>query len=153
MTLLVVAASIIAAGTPFPCTPTRVWDGDGPIWCAEGPKIRLSGIATREVEMRGGRIVDAGCQPSHPCPTVDGVMARDALVRLVGTPVGTARTGHVLVRGITLECVSGGSGRGERTVASCSGPIGDLSCAMVAGGYALRWQAYWGRRSCLRTRD
>lgn len=41
--LLLVAASVVAAGQSFDCTPTRVWDGDGPIWCAEGPRIRLSG--------------------------------------------------------------------------------------------------------------
>jgi len=141
MILFGVAASIVTVGASFSCTPIRVWDGDGPIWCAEGPKIRLSGIATREVQLRGGRIVDAGCHPSHPCPTVDGVVARDALVKLVGTPIGTARTGHIMVRGPTLRCVSAGSGKGYRTAASCSGRSGDLSCAMVASGHALRWQS------------
>lgn len=153
MVLLTITASIAAAGASFTCTPTRVWDGDGPIWCAEGPKIRLQGIAAREVKLRGDRMIDAGCRRDHPCPTVDGVIARDALVRLVGTPVGHARTGHVLVRGATLRCVSDGFGRGERTAASCSGPNGDLSCAMVAAGYALRWQSYWGNTMCPATVD
>ena len=43
-------ASIVPAGQSFNCTPTAVWDGDGPIWCAEGPHIRLSGIAAREMD-------------------------------------------------------------------------------------------------------
>lgn len=137
MIIVAITASIVAAGASFPCTPTHVWDGDGPIWCAEGYKIRLQGIATREVELHDGRIVDAGCRSDHPCPTVNGVIARDALVRLVGTPIGRARTGHVLVRGTTLRCVSAGSGKGDRTAASCSGPNGDLSCTMVAGGPPL----------------
>ncbi len=31
---LLILASIVAAGTDFACTPVRVWDGDGPVWCA-----------------------------------------------------------------------------------------------------------------------
>jgi len=54
------AAATAPAGETFTCTPTRVWDGDGPIWCAEGPRIRLSGIAAREM--------DGTCRPNHPCP-------------------------------------------------------------------------------------
>ena len=42
---LLLAATIVPAGQSFNCTPTAVWDGDGPIWSAEGPHIRLSGIA------------------------------------------------------------------------------------------------------------
>ena len=40
-------AQVIAAGVAFTCTPVAVWDGDGPIWCMEGPKIRIAGIAAR----------------------------------------------------------------------------------------------------------
>lgn len=86
--MLFLIQAVVAAGTSFTCTPTRVWDGDGPIWCAEGPKIRLAAIATREVELRSGRVVDAGCNNGHPCPSTDGVVARDALVRLIGRSTG-----------------------------------------------------------------
>lgn len=41
---------IIAAGLAFSCTPVAVYDGDGPIWCAEGPRIRLTAIAAREMD-------------------------------------------------------------------------------------------------------
>ena len=41
--LLLLAVSVIPTGEEFTCTPTRVWDGDGPIWCAEGPRVRLAG--------------------------------------------------------------------------------------------------------------
>ena len=44
MTWLLALAPIIASGTSFACTPVRVWDGDGPVWCAEGPKLRIAGI-------------------------------------------------------------------------------------------------------------
>lgn len=141
MSLLTVLAAIAAQGTTFTCTPTRIWDGDGPIWCAEGPKIRLAGIAAREI--------DETCRRGHPCPTARGVDARDHLVRLLGGARGTARTGHVLVRGPALQCQSEGSGKGERTAAWCRTTGGaDLSCAMVAGGYALRWATYDHRGRC-----
>jgi endonuclease YncB( thermonuclease family) len=130
--MILALTAIIAAGTSFSCTPVRVWDGDGPIWCAEGPKIRLAGIAAREI--------DESCRPGHPCPKASGRAARDALVRLIGSRRGVSRQGHVIVSGKPLRCTSYGSGKGERTAASCVTAAGiDLSCAMVRGGYALRW--------------
>jgi endonuclease YncB( thermonuclease family) len=141
--MLVAAASIVAAGATFTCTPTRVWDGDGPIWCAEGPKIRLAGIAAREI--------DGTCRPHHPCPKAAGAAARDALVKLIGAPVGRSAEGHVLVRSKPLSCRSEGSGKGSRTAAWCSNAAGqDLSCVMVKGGYALRWPQYDPRRRLCR---
>lgn len=64
----------------FPCTVTKVHDGDGPIWCAEGPKLRLTAIAAREM--------DETCSPGHPCPSVSGAEAQRELESLA--------TGHVL---------------------------------------------------------
>ncbi len=137
--MLFAFAAIVAAGSSFTCTPVRVWDGDGPIWCAEGPKIRLAGIAAREI--------DGSCKPGHPCPRASGTVARDALVRLVGTATGRSREGHVLVRGKPLRCVSHGSGKGARTAATCLTAGGvDIGCAMVSGGFAVRWAQYERRR-------
>lgn len=130
------AAQIMAAGQTFTCTPVAVWDGDGPIWCAEGPKIRLAGIAAREI---GGT-----CRKGHPCPRASGVAARDHLVKLVGRKIGVAKTGHIHVRGPALSCRSQGSAGGSRTAAWCSNAhVGDLSRAMVRDGFALRWDRYW----------
>ena len=43
--LLVASAPVIApAGQSFSCKPTAVYDSEGPIWCREGPKIRLAGL-------------------------------------------------------------------------------------------------------------
>ncbi len=141
--VLLIAASIVATGASFTCTPVRVWDGDGPIWCAEGPKIRLAGIAVREN--------DGSCKPSHPCPHASGEAARDALVKLIGKPVGRSREGHVLVSAKRLTCVSHGSGKGERTAARCRTVGGtDLGCALVRAGYALRWAQYDRRRELCR---
>ncbi|NBW76046.1 MAG: hypothetical protein EBR34_09620 [Sphingomonadaceae bacterium] len=139
--LLFMAAAIVPAGQSFECTPLRVWDGDGPIWCAEGPHVRLSGIAAREM--------NDTCNANQPCPDASAIEARDTLVRLVGLPIGTSPDGHVLVKGPTLNCQSVGGAGGSRTAAWCVSPsVGDLSCAMVQTGTVLRWDRYWRDHSC-----
>src|SRR3546814_9623729 len=57
--------SIVAAELIFLCTPTLVADGDGPVWCAEGPRIRIAGIAAREL--------DGTCRRGHPCPRAEPI--------------------------------------------------------------------------------
>lgn len=141
ITALFVAAAVVPAGQSFQCTPIRVWDGDGPIWCTEGPRVRLSGVAAKEL--------DGSCKSGHPCPKPDPVQSRDALVALIGKPVGFAREGHVLVRGPTMTCRSDGGAGGDRTAAFCVSPkSGDVSCNMIAGGWAAKWQRYWRRHRC-----
>lgn len=139
--LLFIAAAVVAHGETFECTPTHVWDGDGPVWCAEGPRIRLSGIAAREM--------DGTCRSNQPCPDASAETSRDALVSLVGEPIGRSPHGHILVRGPRMTCISTGSAGGDRTGAWCVSPRGgDLSCAMVRSGYALRWKRYWQGHRC-----
>lgn len=140
---ILTAANVVAIpiGQGFACTPTQIWDGDGPVWCAEGPRIRLAGIAAREI--------DGSCRPGHPCPDADPAASRDALVRLVGRPVGIGPNGHVLVAGPTMRCVSTGSAGGDRTGAWCTSPkSGDISCAMVRGRWAARWLRHWRGHVC-----
>ena len=135
------AAPIIAAGQSFTCTPTAVWDGDGPIWCAEGPKIRIAGVAAREI--------DESCRAGQPCPAVSGIEARDRLVSLLGGPRGKLSTGHIKVRAVAMACLSDGNGKGERTAAWCRSPdFGDLSCAVVQAGGAIKWARYWRNHRC-----
>lgn len=139
--LVILAASIVAAGQTFTCTPTHVWDGDGPVWCAEGPHLRIAGIAAREM--------DGTCRSNQPCPTASAVEARDALVGLLGGPRGTIPTGHVVVRAPRLTCRSEGAAGGSRTAAWCRLPSGaDLSCAMIRTGTVLRWDRYWKGPAC-----
>ena len=141
--ILTILASVLVvpAGQTFECTPTHVWDGDGPVWCAEGPRVRISGVAAREA--------DGSCRPGHPCPDADPQDARDYLVRLVGRPIGKSPHGHILVEGPTMTCVSTGSAGGSRTGAWCASPLsGDLSCALVASGLVARWERYWGNHRC-----
>lgn len=135
-----VSFSMIAAvadGQNFTCTPTRVWDADGPIWCAEGPRVRLHGIAAREM--------DGTCRPGHPCPDMGPIEARNILVRLL-QPVrtGTASTGHVTLAGAPpLSCVSYGNAKGTRTAARCRTKAGDdLSCKLIKAKAAAQWWRY-----------
>lgn len=133
--------NIVNKGEAFTCTPVKVWDGDGPIQCAEGPKVRLAGIAAREM--------DGSCSPGHPCPEASAEEARDTLAGLLGRTTGTASTGHLLIEGPTLECTSEGSAKGSRTAAWCESPdAGDLSCAMVASDKAEKWDLYWRDDAC-----
>lgn len=139
--LLMIAVSVVTADQDFTCTPKRIWDGDGPIWCEEGPRIRLAGIAAREI--------DDNCRSNQPCPTASGAEARDALVKLIGAPTGRSVEGHVLVTSPAMRCVSEGNGVGVRTAAWCVSPLsGDVSCAMVKGGWALIWERHWRGHSC-----
>ena len=139
--LALLAASIVASGQTFTCTPTHVWDGDGPVWCAEGPHLRIAGVAAREM--------DGTCRTNQPCPAATALEARDALVRLMGGAKGTISTGHVVVRGPQLTCRSEGSAGGNRTAAWCRLPSGaDLSCAMIKTGTVLRWDRYWKGPAC-----
>lgn len=132
---------MIVAAAAFICTPIRVWDGDGPIWCAEGPKVRLAAIAAREI--------DGSCRRGQPCPPATGIAARDRLVRMLGGARGRSREGHVLVAGPPLTCRRVAYDDYGRTVAWCSAPrIGDLSCALVTARVAVRWPRYGGQEVC-----
>ncbi len=141
MILALLAASIVASGQTFTCTPTHIWDGDGPVWCAEGPHLRIAGIAAREM--------DGTCRTNQPCPAASAIEARDALIQLMGGARGTISTGHVVVRGPRLTCRSEGGAGGNRTAAWCRLPSGaDLSCAMIKTGTVLRWDRYWKGPAC-----
>jgi endonuclease YncB( thermonuclease family) len=134
-------AQVVPAGQTFQCTPTAVWDGDGPVFCAEGPKVRIAGVAAREM--------DGTCRPNQPCPAIDAIDARDRLVRILGGPRGRTSDGHIIVRSATMTCRSDGSAGGSRTAAFCTSPVfGDLSCAAVRAGGAIQWPRYWREHRC-----
>lgn len=135
------SAEVVPAGSSFTCTPTAVWDGDGPIWCEEGPKLRIAGVAAREL--------DGTCNTNQPCPAVGAIAARDRLVELLGGARGTLPQGHIKVRSEPMQCISDGSAGGTRTAAWCTSPVfGDLSCAVVRHGGAMRWPRYWREHRC-----
>lgn len=111
----------------FRCTVTGVHDGDGPIYCAEGEKIRLTAVAAKEL--------DDTCSPGHPCPSASGADAKAALTELVAD--------HV------LTCERTGTSY-SRVTAWCWRSDGvEVNCAMVESGKALPWRK-WDpdRRMC-----
>jgi endonuclease YncB( thermonuclease family) len=117
-----------APAATFTCTVTKVHDGDGPIWCAEGPKVRLTAIAAREL--------DGKCSAGHPCPSASGQQAHQALWRLA--------------RGQKLTCEATGTSY-SRVTAWCWRPDGvELNCAMVKSGTVLRWEKFDRRRRMCR---
>lgn len=141
MILLTLAAAVIPTGQTFTCTPTAVYDGDGPIWCAEGPRIRIAGIAAREM--------DGTCKSNHPCPDATAEAAKVALANILGGRRDTLRTGHYVVRAKPMACRSTGSAGGDRTGAYCTLADGrDLSCEMIKSGTVRLWQRYWRGRRC-----
>jgi hypothetical protein len=118
------AVPIVPASETFQCIPVAVYDGDGPVWCAEGPRIRIAGVAAREM--------DGTCRANQPGAAVDAIDARDRLVRLLERSRGSLAEGHVIVRSATMSCRSEGSAGGSRTAAWCKSPaFRDLSCAVV----------------------
>ncbi len=121
------ARSQAARPTTFTCTVTKVHDGDGPIWCAEGPKVRLTAISAREL--------DGTCSPGHPCPSASAQQAQQVLWRLA--------------RGQKLTCEATGTSY-SRVTAWCWRPDGvELNCAMVKSGTVLRWEKFdRQRRMC-----
>ncbi|PEQ10319.1 hypothetical protein B2G71_22945 [Novosphingobium sp. PC22D] len=121
----------LAAGIVFMCTPIAVYDGDGPVICRSGEKIRIEGIAAREM--------DGSCRAGQPCPRASAEAARDALVNILGGARGRWKTGHIVVRFPAMQCLSYGPSY-QRTVASCTLPDGrDLGSAMLATGTVLPW--------------
>jgi endonuclease YncB( thermonuclease family) len=139
--MMLASVQIVAAGLTFTCTPIAVWDGDGPIWCAEGPRVRIAGVAAHEM--------DGTCKANQPCPAVGAVDARNRLVALFGGPQGTLPNGHIRVRAAPMACHSEGSAGGARTAAWCrSTAFGDLSCAVVRVGAAVKWVRYWRGHQC-----
>lgn len=114
MAIMLYFAAAVAG--PFTCTPVAVHDGEWPVWCREGPQVRLAGIVAREI--------DETCRRGHPCPAASDRTVRDMLVRLLGGARGRDTHGHVLVAGPRLRCVGFGSAKGRRTAARCRMPNG-----------------------------
>lgn len=123
----------------FNCNAISVWDGDGPVTCADGRKVRLAGVNAREI--------DGSCRKGHPCPDPSGIASRGALVALLGGSKGVTPDGHIRVEA-RLRCEVTGFSYG-RVTAFCRNARGiDLSCALVANGHAAIWQRHWGKHRC-----
>ena len=67
--LTAIAAHVAVAGSTFNYAPTAVWDGDGPIWCAEGPMIRIAQVEVRKFD--GRRRSSHSYLAQRPVPGLD----------------------------------------------------------------------------------
>jgi endonuclease YncB( thermonuclease family) len=115
-----VEAPMPQPGTIFICKVTGVHDGDGPIYCESGVKVRLTAIAAREL--------DGTCTMDHPCPIATAEAATVALQKLV--------------EGQTLRCQATNKTY-NRIAAWCWRPDGkEVNCEMVRSGTALHWVKY-----------
>ena len=109
-----------AQGETFRCKVTGVHDGDGPIYCAEGMKIRLTAVAAREL--------DGSCSPGHPCPSASAEAATEELKRLA--------------IGQTLACEATGTSYGRVTAWCWRADGREINCAMVRSGKAEYWRKF-----------
>lgn len=114
------ASAQAARADTFSCRVTGVHDGDGPIYCASGEKVRLTAVAAREI--------NGTCSPGHPCPKASAQEAKAELNRLT--------------RGQTLQCEKTGNSYG-RVTAWCWREDGvEVNCAMIESGRAAYWKKY-----------
>lgn len=98
----------------FACISPRVLDGDT-IDCGV-TRVRLQGIDAPELP--------GHCRPGRNCTPGDPYASTENLRRLVS--------------GKTLQCRKTDTDGYGRTVARCKADDVDVSCAQIAGGYAVR---------------
>ena len=111
----------------FLCTVTGVYDGDT-LTCADKTRVRLSAI-------------DA--------PEIRGCRGRKGRVCVPGDAQASKRALSAMVLGKQLRCEKVGVSY-NRSVAFCSAPgVGDLSCAMMRGGWA-QYQPKYDKQGRLR---
>lgn len=128
LTAAIFAAAQVTTGQSFTCDVIRVHDGDGPLTCANGVKIRIAAVQSPDFES------------AEPCRTgkanyvCDNRRARAA-----------QRVTEGLVLGKRLTCTAVDKSW-NRVVARCWLPDGrSLTCAVIARGGGRRWDAYWRR--------
>jgi endonuclease YncB( thermonuclease family) len=116
------------APPPFTCEVIKVHDGDGPLWCRNGVKVRIAGVQAPDFEntepCRRGKA-------NYVCSDAKAQRSRQIVQRLV------------LRQRLACQPVDRSY---KRVVARCTLPDGrSLSCAVIAAGAATRWQTYWRR--------
>lgn len=116
---------------PFICTVTRVHDGDGPLWCSNGVKVRIAGVQAPDFR---------SAEPCrHPDARRHNYACNDAAAKR------SRLTVERLVLHRSMSCLPVGASYG-RVVARCTLADGrSLSCAVIAAGAAVRWDRYWRR--------
>lgn len=118
----------LAAAASFSCRVVRVHDGDGPIWCANGMKVRTAGVQAPDFESA------TPCRTrktNYVCDDLEAEASRVIVERLV--------------LGRTMTCLPVDRSY-KRIVARCTLPNGSsLTCATIEAGAARKWDKYWRR--------
>ncbi|MBB4154133.1 endonuclease YncB(thermonuclease family) [Sphingomonas jinjuensis] len=122
---------MISLPPSFTCEVVRVHDGDGPLWCRSGEKVRVAGIQAPDFASAEPCRRPAARRAAYTCDDRAAVRSRDIVARLT------------LGRRISCQPVDQSY---SRIVARCTLPDGrSLSCAAIAAGAAVRWDRYWRR--------
>lgn len=117
---------MIALPPLFTCAVIGLHDGDGPIYCTNGVKVRIAGVQAPDYERA------EPCRRHKPGYVCDDVLAERS-----------KRITAQLVLGRTLSCQPVDRSH-KRIVARCAFEDGrDLSCVTIAAGSAVRWDRYW----------
>ena len=116
---------------PFVCEVVKVHDGDGPLWCRSGQKVRVAGIQAPDFESAEPCRRPAARRATYTCDDAAAQRSQQIVSRLtlnqrlICQPMATSY---------------------KRVVARCTLPDGrSLSCATIAAGAAVRWDSYWRR--------
>ncbi|SFP98877.1 thermonuclease family protein [Sphingomonas rubra] len=116
---------------PFVCQVVRVHDGDGPLWCRSGEKVRVAGIQAPDFANAAPCRRPAARRAAYTCDDAAATRSRRVVERLTLNQRLTCRPVDRSYR---------------RIVARCTLPDGrSLSCATIAAGAANRWNTYWRR--------
>lgn len=122
-------AMIATPPPPLVCQVVRVHDGDGPLWCRSGVKIRVAGVQAPDFESAAPCRRPASRRRTYVCDDRAAKRSRQIMERLT--------------LGKRLACQPMATSY-KRVVARCTLPDGrSLSCAAVAAGAAVRWDRYW----------
>lgn len=121
--------TLASAAVSFTCDVVRVHDGDGPLWCRSGQKVRVAGIQAPDFKSAEPCRRPAARRAAYTCDDRAAARSQRIVERLV------------LHR--RLQCQPVGISY-SRVVARCTLPDGrSLSCAAIAAGAAARWDRYW----------
>lgn len=125
-TLLAIAQ--VTTGQTFTCDVIRVHDGDGPLTCANGIKVRIAGVQSPDYES------------AEPCRIGKaGYVCDDSRAR------AAQRVTAGLALNKRLACTAVDKSW-NRVVARCWLPDGrSLTCAVIARGGGWRWDKFWRR--------
>ena len=111
------------------CDVVRVHDGDGPLWCRSGVKIRIAGVQAPDFERAAPCRRPAALRRAYVCDDRAARRSQQIVARLT------------LGKRLVCQPVDRSY---KRVVARCTLPDGrSLSCAAVAAGAAIRWDRYW----------